>query len=85
MNTLTIRGIDPELSDKIKEKSKKSGMSINKIMLKILKSSFGLEKGKTFPVYHDLDDLAGTWTDKDAEEFNKNTQELREIDKGLWD
>jgi len=85
MNTITIRGIDTQLSEKIKEKSKKSGESINKMMLKILRSTFGLEKNKTFPTYHDLDDLAGTWTEQDEKEFNKNTKDLRKIDKELWE
>lgn len=85
MKTLTIRGIDTELDQKIKEKANISGESINKIVLQLLKSAFGLEKNRVFPTYHDLDDLAGTWTQNDEDEFNKNIQELNEIDKELWE
>ena len=84
MKTLTIRGIDTEMDHKIKEISKESGDSINKIVLKLLTSSLGLGKNKSFKTYHDLDDLAGTWTQDDENDFNANILELNEIDKDLW-
>ena len=34
--------------------------------------------------YHDLDNLAGTWTKEDETEFLLNTQQLNEIDYQLW-
>ena len=84
MKTLTIRGIDTELDFKIKEKSKQNGESINKIVLQLLNSAFGLEKNKIFPTYHDLDSLAGTWTKEDEDNFNQNIKELNKVDKELW-
>jgi hypothetical protein len=35
-------------------------------------------------VYHDLDDLAGTWTEEDEAEFIKNTNHFNQIDPQLW-
>lgn len=35
-------------------------------------------------VYHDLDYLAGTWTEEDAEAFTKATEDFNKIDKELW-
>ena len=84
MKTLTIRGLDTELDLKIKERASQSGESINKIVLQLLKSSLGISKNKAFPTYHDLDNLAGTWTNKDELEFNNNIKELSKIDKELW-
>ncbi len=85
MKTLTIRGIDPELANKIKERSRKSGESINKLILRLLKSALGLGEKQVFPIYHDLDHLAGTWTKEDEKEFYKNIQGLEKIDKELWE
>ena len=34
--------------------------------------------------YHDLDNLAGTWTKEDETEFLLNTQQFNEIDYQLW-
>ncbi len=84
MKTLTIRGLDTELDLKIKERATQNGESINKIVLKLLKASLGIDKNKAFPIYHDLDELAGTWTEKDKLEFTSNIEELSKIDKDLW-
>ncbi len=85
MKTLTIRGIDTELDEKIKQKAKDSGESINKMMLRLLKSALGIGgKKKTFPLHNDLDHLAGTWTKEDEEEFRTNTEAFEKIDEDLW-
>ncbi|MEA5621302.1 hypothetical protein VB711_26205 [Cronbergia sp. UHCC 0137] len=34
--------------------------------------------------YHDLDYLAGTWTQEDETEFLLNTQQFNQIDPQLW-
>jgi hypothetical protein len=85
MKTITIRGIDPELANKIKERAGKSGESINNMLLKLLKSSLGLGENNVFPTYHDLDHLAGTWTKEDEKEFYENIQGLEKVDKELWE
>ena len=36
------------------------------------------------PEYHDLDDLAGTWSKEDEEEFDRVQTGLAEIDEELW-
>ncbi len=85
MKKLTIRGIDPELANKIKERANRSGMSINKMILRLLESTLGLKEKKVFPTYNDLDHLAGTWMEEDEKEFNKNILEFEKIDKELWE
>ena len=84
MKTLTIRGLNTEMDLRIKEKAAQSGESINKIVLQLLKSALGINKNEVFPTYHDLDELAGTWTDKDEVEFTASIKELGKIDKELW-
>jgi hypothetical protein len=36
------------------------------------------------PTFHDLDFLAGTWSEADAAEFDKATASLRKVDEELW-
>lgn len=84
MKTLTIRGIDPELSNEIKKCAKENNKSINSFVLKILKSTFGIEKKREFPIYHDLDHLAGQWSAADETEFLNNTKAFEMIDKEMW-
>jgi hypothetical protein len=35
-------------------------------------------------VYHDLDHLAGDWSDKDYSEFQKKAADFEKLDKDLW-
>lgn len=85
MKTLTIRGIDPLLSEAIKIRAQKNNESINKTALKILREAVGLSDNPVYKTYHDLDNLAGTWSEEDEIEFNKNIQDFGKIDKEMWD
>ena len=84
MKTLSLRGIDDELADALKKKAQRTGRSINKTVLSLIRESIGLEKKKLTRVYHDLDELAGTWGEKDEREFEKKTQFFHRIDEEIW-
>jgi hypothetical protein len=43
-----------------------------------------LEQKAPLPQYQDLDVLAGTWNEKDAEEFDQATVGFRQVDEELW-
>ena len=44
-----------------------------------------LDKKKSqLPTYHDLDFLAGTWSEEDAAEFDNATEGFRRVDEELW-
>lgn len=36
------------------------------------------------PVFHELDVLAGTWTQEEAEEFLQATTDFRRVEEALW-
>jgi hypothetical protein len=84
LKTLSLRGIDEELAENLKKAAKQSGGSINKTVLDILRKSLGLGSKKREKVFHDLDDLAGTWSDDDWQQFKKATKHFEAIDKDLW-
>ena len=84
MKSITIRGVDPDLDRALHNRSRKKKESINQIVLKILKDTFGLSKPVIYKTYDDLDDLAGTWSMEDEARFNEQTKNLQKIDKDLW-
>lgn len=84
MGTLTIRGIDNNVSQKLKEKAQEDNSSINQTVVRLLKKALGLEGDVAFKEYNDLDDLAGTWSKKDLKEFSRNTDDFSRIDRDLW-
>ena len=85
MKTLTIRGVEPELVDTLKLMAKCQGKSVNQIVIDALKKHCGIEKERKFTqVYHDLDDLFGSWTQKEFNEIQSKIATERRIDPGLW-
>ena len=84
MATMTLRGIDERIAAVLKEKARKEGTSVNALMLRLLKESLGVEKKKRGAVYDDLDHLAGTWSKKDAAEFERATSVFEKVDEDMW-
>jgi hypothetical protein len=86
MKAVTIRGIEPEISEKLKSIAAKQGKSVNQLMLELIKKNLGFEKEKKYSrEYHDLDDLFGKWSDEDYECIQGKISRERQIDQELWD
>ncbi len=84
MTTMTIRGLDDLTINALKEKAKKEGSSVNAALVKLLQEALGIKKKKRTVVYNDLDHLAGTWSDKDHNEFLQATADFAKIDENVW-
>ena len=56
LKTMTIRGLEPVLINKMKEFAKQKNQSLNQFVVEILKLHMGMTKEKKFTAeYHDLD------------------------------
>lgn len=85
MKAVTIRGIEPEVSEKLKKLSAKQGKSINQLTIEIIKKNLGLAKEKRYTrEYDDLDDLFGRWSEDEFKEIESNITNERKIDQELW-
>ncbi len=84
MASLTIRGIDDITAKRLKELAKREGLSVNALLLKILRQTLGIDKKKRGVIYTDLDELAGTWTEEEYQAFLKRIEPFEEVDKEIW-
>lgn len=84
MTTMTLRGIDDTLAKCLKELASNEGVSLNTLVLRIIREATGTEKRKRTVLHHDLDSLAGTWSAEDEAEFNSAIQTLETVDSELW-
>jgi hypothetical protein len=84
MKSLSLRGIDEDLSQNLKKLSQKEGISLNKTVLKLLENSVGIKRKRRLNIYRDLDDLAGTWSNREEKEFMDKIHFFEMVDKDLW-
>lgn len=84
MATMTLRGVDEQTAEVLKERASREGTSVNALTLRLLRESLGLEKRKRNVTYSDLDHLAGTWSKEDQDEFERHASAFEEVDKDLW-
>ncbi len=81
-SALALRGIDPALRSALEAEAARLGISLNAVVLRILRDFLGLTS--TAGLHHDLDALAGVWSRDEAESFAKAIQHFEEIDRSLW-
>jgi ribosomal protein S24E len=85
MKTISVRGVDPDLAEKLKQAASEQSKSINQVALETLRKGFGLQKQKKFTsVYHDLDHLFGIWNEEEFRAIEDKINHERKIDKELW-
>ena len=82
---IIISNIEKILFDRLKFEADREGIDIKTYVKKIIKKSLGLEKVIENNIkYHDLDSLAGTWSNDDFQNFITNTERFDSIDEELW-
>ena len=85
MKNMTVRGIDPSLSEKLHEAAKQAGKSVNTVVNESLKQYFGLAKEKKFTkVFSDMDHLFGRWGQETFDRVQGRIDAGRRIDEELW-
>lgn len=85
MGAISIRGVDEELTNRLKKEAKTSQKSLNQLVLDLLKHHVGLDKKKKFTnKYYDLDDLFGQWSEDEFLAIGGKIDAERQIDEELW-
>lgn len=83
MIAITLRKISPKLQEAIQKRAGAEGLSLNKTVLRMLEEAAG-QRSVRREVHNDLDHLAGTWFEEEAEAFEVALAEQRKIDPELW-
>lgn len=85
MANFSLRGVDDETATRLKAKASSQGMSVNAFLLRLIRQQVDLAPPRSIPrTYHDLDFLAGTWSEEDAAQFLQALADLDAIDSELW-
>ena len=85
MKTITIRRLDDQLAELLKQKAQKERKSVNQLLLDTIKKSLGLSSEKRFTAeFHDLDHLFGQWSEEEFTAIQEKISKERQIDQELW-
>jgi hypothetical protein len=84
MKSIHLRKIEGDLMFRLKQTAIAQKLSVNSLILSILRYGLGLAKRRKLPTYNDLDPLVGTWNKEDLKEFQKNSAHFEKIDEDLW-
>ena len=85
MKSITIRGIEPPVAERLKNEATLEGKSVNQFIKDIINArlGFGNEKKHT-ATYHDLDHLFGKWDENEFQQIQGKIDSERRIDEELW-
>jgi len=85
MKPITLRNLPPELARRIRLKATTERTSLNQTVRHLLEESVpGPEKTRKRELQHDLDRLAGCWSEEEAAAFDAALSSQRQIDPELW-
>lgn len=85
MTSISIRGVEEQLANALKQQAKKTHKSVNQFVIEALRKHVGLDKQKRFTVeYNDLDHLFGRWSQEEHDLIQGKINLERKIDMELW-
>lgn len=85
MTAITLRNLPAEIEKVVRKEAERQRTSINKAVITLLerKTEGHKKKKQISKEYDDLDRLAGSWTKKEAANFDKALAAQRTIDREL--
>ena len=78
--TISLRNLPAEVEQSILDVSRREGISLNKATIRLLEASLRKPARNS-----DFDDLFGTWTKEEADEFDAALVSMRRVDSADWE
>lgn len=85
MSTIIIKHLDEPTTTWLESEAKLRGISVEEIVVDLIHAAVDIQPTpQKSPPYHNLDDLAGTWTEEDAAIFESAIADFERVDEELW-
>jgi len=82
---ITLHDIDEATANWIREEAQRRRVSVESLAVELIHRGVDVERqAHQLPPYHDLDSLAGTWSDTEAVEFANAISDFEQVDDNLW-
>jgi ferritin-like protein len=83
VKSISVHGIDKEIEQKIGERAKSEGKSVNRIVKELIAKALGM--GEKPPDNRAMfEDLSGVWTEAQEREFMDSIADLETTDEEDW-
>jgi len=83
MKAITLRNLPPDVAKAVKQKARREGLSLNRAIIRLLEETTGGNAGRK-EIHHDLDHLAGRWSEQEYQGFMEALSDQRRIDPEMW-
>jgi len=84
MKAITLRNLPDAVARLVRHKADTEGISLNRAVILVLEERLGLARQRSERRHHELDGLAGAWSEAEARAFNQALAAQRAIDPELW-
>lgn len=84
MVNISVRGVEEKSLRKLKETARRRGISLNRLIADMLNTEGGGSSPAMPQEHKDIDQLAGTWSAREAREFDDATAGFGQVDEELW-
>lgn len=83
VKAITLRNLPQDVAKAVKQKARKEGLSLNRAIIRLLEEITG-GSGSRKEIHHDLDHLAGRWSEQEYQGFMEALRDQRRIDPEMW-
>jgi len=82
--SFTIDDLDAAVVKSLQDEARRRGVDVNLLVKEFLRHAIAETPEMSDGPHHDLDALAGTWSDQDAEAFLAAIADLGRVDASIW-
>lgn len=81
IGAITVRNLPPAVARAVRERARSRRISLNKAVVSLLEEATGAGASA---LHHDLDHLAGTWSEAEYRRIVESSKEQRTTDPEMW-
>ncbi len=85
MKSLTLHAMDDQLADQIRRRASEMSISMNELAKRILAEGLGIKTPSNPPHRDDFAPFCGTWSERDAREFNQRVADMGTVNAEDWE
>ena len=79
---LTVRNLPARVAEAVRAESRRRGLSLNQTVIELLAAATGV--GHDPAATNGLEQLAGTWSEDEFDQFEAALNDMSHIDDELW-